>query len=282
MIVNVNGQLVPIEQATVSVMDHGFLYGVGLFETMRAYQGQIFLWEEHYRRLRSGLTELRIDLSSWSEEQLHAAVTETIAANQLKDAYIRLSVTGGNEGVGLNGSGYGQPSLFIFVKEVLPLQLPPKPKKLQTVSFPRQTAEGSLRFKSHNYLNNTLAKLEVGNDPTVEGLFLTQDGYLCEGIVSNLFWVSKGRLFTPALSTGILGGITRQHVLALADKLGIEHQEGLFPKDELFLADEVFLTNSIQEIVPVSSIDNQEVVQVYGSITEKLHTAYRESVELSG
>ncbi|MGD8192465.1 aminodeoxychorismate lyase [Brevibacillus ginsengisoli] len=282
MIVYVHGQLVPIEQASVSVMDHGFLYGVGLFETMRVYQGNIFLWDEHYQRLSLGLAELRMDCSAWSQSQLHEVILQTVAANQLKDAYIRLSVTGGNEGVGLNGSGYNDPCLFIFAKEVPPLQIPPKPKTLQTISFPRQTGEGHMRFKSHNYLNNTLAKLEVGNDPGVEGLFLTQEGYLCEGIVSNLFWVSDGVLHTPALSTGILGGITRQHVMSLAKDLGIACKEGLYHKEELLGADEAFLTNSIQEIVPVSAIDNHQVAQVYGPITQKLHASYRQSVELSG
>lgn len=282
MIVYVNGQLVPIQQATVSVMDHGFLYGIGLFETMRAYGGQLFLWEEHYQRLSAGLAELHIDISAWGEHHLYEAIQQTLAANQLADAYIRVSVTGGNEGVGLIGSGYDRPGLYIFAKEVQPLQMPPKPKKLQTVSIPRQTSEGIMRYKSHNYLNNALAKLEVGNDPTVEGLFLTREGHLCEGIVSNLFWVSGGVLHTPALSTGVLGGITRRHVLTLASQLGITCLEGLFPKEELVLADEVFVTNSIQEIVPVSHVDNQEVKQVFGSTTQKLLAAYRKSVELSG
>lgn len=281
MIVYVNGDLVPIEQARVPVMDHGFLYGIGLFETMRVYQRNIFLWKEHAARLMAGLSELGIKLR-WNEDELREAVQRTVTANSLDDAYVRLSVTAGNEGIGLVGSGYANPSLYIFAKPVSPLLQPPKPKKLQTVSIPRQTAEGTVRLKSHNYLNNALAKLEVGDDPSVEGLFLTREGYVCEGIVSNLFWARSGSLYTPALSTGILGGITRQHVITLANKLCIPVEEGLYPMEELLRADEVFVTNSIQELVPVSYINQQEVRQVYGEITQKLHTAYRQSVELSG
>lgn len=281
MIVNSNGKLVPIEEATVSVMDHGFLYGIGLFETIRVYRGKLFLWEEHYQRLAAGLSDLRINFSAFDQSKLYDMIQQTRIANKLDDAYIRISVTAGNEGVGLVGSEYDKPSVFIFVKEVQPLTQPPRPKKLQSVSFPRQTAESLKRYKSHNYLNNALAKLEVGNDPTIEGMFLTSDGYVCEGIVSNLFWVTDGTLYTPALETGILGGITRMHVLQLAKELAIPCVEGFFGMNELLQADEVFVTNSIQEVVPVHAIDGQEIPNIYGVVTAKLHTAYRQSVELS-
>jgi 4-amino-4-deoxychorismate lyase len=281
MRVYVNGEIVPAEQAAVSVLDHGFLYGIGLFETLRVYRGRLFLWEEHYARLRTGLLALRMD-APWSAGDLADAILRTVAANELEDAYVRLSVTGGPEGVGLASHGYARPSLFIFVKTVPPIVEPPQPKRLQTVSFPRQTAEGPHRFKSHNYLNNALARLELGAQPDTEGLFLTHDGFVAEGIVSNLFWAKSGRLYTPSLATGILDGVTRRHVLALAARLGIECEEGLFRPDEIAEADEVFLTNSVQEVVPVAEIDGKPVAQPYGSLTRTMSKAYRESVELGG
>jgi 4-amino-4-deoxychorismate lyase len=281
MHVYVNGTIMPAEKASVSVLDHGFLYGIGLFETVRVYQRRLFLWDDHYARLSSGLLALRIK-APWTAEELADAILRTADANGLEDAYVRLSVTAGPEGVGLAADGYARPSLFIFAKEVPPLAEPPRPKKLQTLSVPRQTAEGHQRFKSHNYLNNALARLELGAQPDVEGLFLTRDGYVAEGIVSNLFWVTNGRLYTPSTETGILDGVTRRHVLNLARRLGIPAEEGWYRPDALVQADEVFVTNSVQEIVPVSEIDGRPVPTPYGEHTRALRRAYRESVASGG
>ncbi|MED4586632.1 aminodeoxychorismate lyase [Brevibacillus choshinensis] len=280
MHVYVNGTIYPAEQASVSVMDHGFLYGIGLFETLRVYDRRLFLWEAHYARLCSGLLALRIT-PAWTSEELVAAVLQTIDANGLSDAYVRLSVTAGPEGVGLVADGYERPSLFVFAKPVAPLADPPHPKRLQTLELPRQTAEGHQRFKSHNYLNNALAKQELSGAPSdVEGLFLTHDGYLAEGIVSNLFWLNHDRLYTPSLDTGILDGVTRQHVLLLAKRMGLPAEEGRFRLEALREADEVFVTNSVQEIVPVLEIDGHLVSSNYGKYTQELHRAYRESIAI--
>ncbi|MFY0546307.1 aminodeoxychorismate lyase [Brevibacillus sp. H7] len=279
MQVYVNGKMVPAEEAAVSVMDHGFLYGVGLFETVRVYRRRLFLWEDHYARLCSGLLALRFAVP-WSAEELADAILQTVEANDLENAYVRLSVTGGPEGVGLVTGGYPRPSLYIFAKPVPPIAEPPSPKRLITVSIPRQTSEGLRRYKSHNYLNNALARLELGQEPDAEGLFVTHDGFLAEGIVSNLFWVRSGRLYTPSLQTGILDGITRRHVLSLAAQLGIACEEGLYRQEDLYRADEVFLTNSVMEIVPAAQVDGQLVPETYGPVTRKLRTAYRQSVEL--
>ncbi|MED1795687.1 aminodeoxychorismate lyase [Brevibacillus nitrificans] len=279
MRVYVNGTVLPAEQASVSVLDHGFLYGIGLFETLRVYDRRLFLWEAHYARLCSGLLTLRI-APAWTSEELAEAVMLTVDANGLRDAYVRLSVTAGPEGVGLVADGYSRPSLFIFAKPVAPLADPPLPKRLQTLSLARQTAEGHQRFKSHNYLNNALAKLEVGARMDVEGLFLTHDGYLAEGIVSNLFWIKDGCLFTPSLETGILDGVTRQHVLSLAKRMAMSVEEGKYRPEVLREAEEVFVTNSVQEIVPVQEIDDHLVISTYGVYTRQLHLAYRESVAI--
>jgi 4-amino-4-deoxychorismate lyase len=277
MHVYVNGTIRPAEEAVVSVLDHGFLYGIGLFETLRVYDRQLFLWPAHYARLCSGLLALRIT-SPGTAEELAQAILQTLDANELSDAYVRLSVTAGAEGVGLVAEGYERPSLFVFVKPVALLADPPVPKKLQTLSLARQTAEGHQRFKSHNYLNNALARQEVGAVLDVEGLFLTHDGYVAEGIVSNLFWIKEDKLYTPSLDTGILDGVTRQHVLTLAQQLGIPVRQGKYRPEKLMEADEVFVTNSVQEIVPVSEIDGQAVTFGFGDLTRKLHRAYRQSV----
>lgn len=272
-----NGTICPAHEASVSILDHGFLYGIGLFETLRVYDGKLFLWDDHFARLSSGLLALQIKLV-WSKEELADAIRQTVEANGLRDAYVRLSVTAGPEGVGLVAGGYERPSLFVFAKPVAELEVPPKPKRLQTLALPRQTAEGHQRFKSHNYLNNALARQELGARTDTEGLFLTHDGFLAEGIVSNLFWVRDGHLFTPSLDTGILDGVTRRHVLRLAEQLAIPTAEGRYRLEDLLAADEVFTTNSVQEIVPVLEVDGTFVPAVYGKYTNELHLAYRQSV----
>ncbi|NGQ96405.1 aminodeoxychorismate lyase [Brevibacillus sp. SYP-B805] len=279
MLIYANGQLVAAEKATVSVMDHGFLYGVGLFETVRVYNRRLFLWREHYARLAAGLSALRIQ-HPWTEEGLAEAILQTVAANGLDDAYVRLSVTGGAEGIGLTGGPYAHPSLFIFVKQVAPLAEPPVPKRLQPVSIPRQTPEGLRRHKTHSFLNNALAKQETGSDPGVEGLFLTHDGHVCEGIVSNVFWVKDGRLFTPSADTGMLEGVTRGFVLSLAKEMGLPVEEGRYPLVDLLGAEEAFVTNAIQEIVPVAAVGDTTLPQAYGAWTKALRQAYRRAVVL--
>jgi len=244
---------------------------------MRVYDRRLFLWDAHFARLCSGLLALCIK-PAWTSGELAEAVMQTVDANGLRDAYVRLSITAGSEGVGLVADGYERPSLFVFAKPVAPLADPPRPKRLQTVSLPRQTAEGHRRFKSHNYLNNALAKQEVGARLDVEGLFLTHDGYLAEGIVSNLFWLKDDCLYTPSLDTGILDGVTRQHVLALARRIGLSITEGRFRPEALREADEVFVTNSVQEIGPVQDIDGHPIRSAYGEHTQELHRVYRRSV----
>ncbi|ATF10710.1 aminodeoxychorismate lyase [Brevibacillus sp. HB1.1] len=280
MHVYVNGTICPAHEATVSVLDHGFLYGIGLFETLRVYDRKLFLWDAHYARLCSGLFALQIQ-PAWTKEELAETILMTIDANELRDAYVRLSITAGAEGVGLVAGEYERPSLFVFAKPVAPLAVPPPPKRLQTLALARQTAEGHQRFKSHNYLNNALARQELGARPDVEGLFLTHDGFVAEGIVSNVFWVKNGQLFTPSIDTGILDGVTRRHVLTLAQQLSMPVEEGRYRLEDLLNADEVFTTNSVQEIVPITEIDGHCVPSTYGAYSRELHRAYRQSVATS-
>lgn len=279
MYIYINGEIVSEENAFVSVLDHGFLYGVGLFETVRVYDGKLFLWKEHVARLMAGLSALHIK-HEWTSDFLAQAILQTVRVNEQQDAYVRLNVTGGAEGVGLIAGSYTQPSLLIFVKPVAPIPEQPSAKLLKTVSLPRQTPEGMQRFKSHNFLNNVLAKQEAGSDLQVEGLLLTREGYVAEGVVSNVFWVRDHCLFTPSAAAGILEGVTRGFVLTLAQRLGIPWKEGLYPLEQLYSADEVFVTNSIQEIVPIAQIDEQRLPTAYGTVTKRLREAYRHAVAL--
>ncbi|RFB28376.1 aminodeoxychorismate lyase [Brevibacillus sp. VP] len=280
MWVFVNDNIVPVEQAVVSAMDHGFLYGIGLFESVRIYQGKPCFWDEHMLRLEQGMTALCIR-HKWDRSEIYRAVQATLKKNKLEDAYVRISITGGEEGVGLHSGVYEQPSLYIFVKSVTQIAQPPIAKRLKVISFPRQTQEGNQRFKSHNYLNCALGKQEIGKAADIEGLFLTKEGHICEGVVSNVFWVKDNKVYTPSVDTNLLAGITRDAVITIAHAGGLNVEEGLYPLEDLLTADEVFVTNSIQELVPVSIVENIEIPYVYGKVTRKLHEAYRRLVELS-
>ncbi|MFC9712580.1 aminotransferase class IV [Paenibacillus sp. NPDC056933] len=283
----INGALVNMAAAVVPVTDHGFLYGLGLFETFRTYHGVPFLLERHLERMASGCRELGIPFTTTAAE-VTDWIKNLLLANGLQDAYVRYTVSAGEAPLGLPSGDYGKPNHIVLAKP-LPEPSPSlyeNGKMLQHLSTPRNTPEGEVRFKSLHYMNSILAKRELNGygQPvqSAEGLQLTRDGYIAEGIVSNVFWVGKGVLYTPALATGILPGITRAVVLELAAQQGMPCQEGLFPWEELLQADEIFLTGSVAELVPVTilrDLDGTETVISSGHIgpvTEALLGMYRQ------
>lgn len=290
MIIYMNGQFLSEEQATVSVYDHGFMYGMGLFETMRTYNGVPFLWERHLARLRADCQQLSIAFNFDSEELLRI-VRKLLSLNGLTDAYLRLSVSAGVGAIGLPGGPYEKPSLILYVKELPeePPSLEASSRQLQQLKLRRNTPESGRRMKSFHYMNNILAKRELIQYPwasRAEGLFLDAGGYLAEGMVTNLFFVHKGAVYTPHLDTGILPGITRQFILDLATGLGWRIEEGYYTWEQLRQADEIFLTNSVQGIVPVmclwdtdgmrTSIGNERPGVMTHELYEKYQAAIRE------
>lgn len=276
MFVYMNGEVMSKEEAVISPFDHGFLYGMGLFETFRVYNGHPFLLDDHIERLNKGLHVLNINLQ-FSREQIVNALQLLLEKNRLQDAYIRLNVSAGMGEIGLQTEPYENPSMIIFSKKLPPMK--EVEKKARILNLTRNTPEGHERLKSHHYLNNVLAKREIGNSQDCEGIFLTAEGYLAEGVVSNLFWIKDEILYTPAIETGILNGITRQFVIALARKNGIEAHEGLYPLSTLLEADEVFVTNSIQEIVPITEIDGFIKPGKTGEMMNQLKKQYRRFTE---
>lgn len=205
MFIYLNGDLVRKEDAVISPFDHGFLYGMGLFETIRVYNGHPFLLDDHLQRLNNSLEVLNIK-TRYTRDEILEILHPLLKINELTDAYVRLNVSAGIGEIGLQTEPYVHPNLIIFAKP-----LPPakglQEKKSVILQLKRNTPEGFERLKSHHYLNNILAKREIGDHPECEGIFLTEDGYLAEGIVSNLFWIKDQKLYTPALETGILDGI---------------------------------------------------------------------------
>lgn len=279
MFVYMNGQFEKKDEITISPFDHGFLYGLGVFETFRIYNGHPFLLDDHLERLNASVDVLNIE-AEFTREKTVKILDGLLAKNNFLDAYIRFNVSAGNGEIGLQTDRYQKPNVIVFAKS-----LPPagdmSEKKASLLDLRRNTPEGSERLKSHHYLNNVLAKREAGPAMDTEGIFLTSEGFLAEGIVSNIFWYSEGILYTPAVETGILNGITRRFVIALARNAGIEVREGFYKKEEAEAADEIFLTNSIQEIVPVTDFSGKSFPGKSGELANILfgkYEAYRETL----
>lgn len=273
MFIHIDGRLVRKNEAVISPFDHGYLYGVGLFETLRVYRGHPFLLTDHIERLRTGLRLIGIE-HDWSLEDWKTAIAELLDANGYDSAYIRMNVSAGQAELGLTAEIYKQPTTIIFSKPLSADEQFPE-KEGVVLRTKRNTPEASFRLKSHHFLNNVLAKREIGNAPHREGIFLNEQGYVAEGIVSSLFWVKDGVVYTPSLKTGILNGVTRQFVCCLLKRKGIEVQEGFFPVEHLYAAEEAFMTNSIQEIVPFSAIDRRNFLGNKGKITQMLKDEYQ-------
>ncbi|BDG45510.1 aminodeoxychorismate lyase [Parageobacillus sp. KH3-4] len=273
MYVYVNGEVVHKDEARISPFDHGFLYGLGVFETFRTYDGHPFLLDDHLERLNHSLREMNI-AKSFTRCEVMEILHRLLEANRLKNAYVRLNVSAGVGDIGLQTSEYDQPTVIMYMKPLLAPSFS-KGKIGIVLKTRRNTPEGKERLKSHHYLNNIIGKREVGSRTDVEGIFLNEQGYVAEGIVSNIFWVKNGTVYTPAIHVGILNGVTRQFVIALLNALKIECQEGFYTLDHLRQADEIFVTNSIQEIVPIYQMDGRAYQGANGPVTSLLQKHYK-------
>lgn len=274
MFIYMNGEIIRKDEAVISPFDHGYLYGMGLFETFRVYDGHPFLLDDHLERLNISLKVLNMKVS-YSREEILEALRQLLAINNLTDAYIRLNVSAGVGEIGLQPDPYLQPNLIIFAMP-LPPSMNRQEKSAVILNLNRNTPEGLERLKSHHYLNNILAKREIAGMPDCEGVFLTKEKYLAEGIVSNLFWVKGKVLYTPAIETGILNGITRQFIMKLAHGNEVTVEEGFYRVEEAKRADEIFITNSIQEIVPISFFDGCRMPGMNGNFVKDLQKQYKE------
>lgn len=274
MYIYLNGEYVKQEEARISPFDHGYLYGLGVFETFRTYDGHPFLLDDHLARLKDALKELQIDYSP-TRDDINSILDILLKKNGLDDAYIRFNVSAGIGEVGLQIEAYKNPTLIVFMKP-LPKLVEGIEKEAIILEQRRNSPEGATRLKSHHYLNNVIGKREVGGNPNVEGIFLTKEGYLAEGVTSNLFWVKDDILFTPSVETGILDGVTRRFIMELANKHGIQHKIGYYLPQEIETCDEAFITNSVQEIVPLSKINDISLPGNKGIVTLKLQKIYAE------
>ncbi|RNA66016.1 aminodeoxychorismate lyase [Alteribacter keqinensis] len=272
MLMYLNGQIIREEEAVISPFDHGFMYGLGLFETFRTYNGHPFLLDDHFDRLHRGLDQMRIENARYDRQETARIIASLLDANNMDDAYFRWNVSAGNAPVGLRTSPYKNPNTMVFVKGLPENGV--REKKLHVLKQKRNTPEGPERLKSHHYLNSILGKYEMSPDQKGEGLFLTGRGHVAEGVVSNVFWRKGMNVYTPDPDCGILNGVTRQFVIRLARSKGFKVHEGHYMLNALLEADEAVITNSIQEIVAVSSVGEQMFPGVRGELYEALTSLY--------
>jgi branched-chain amino acid aminotransferase len=285
MKIYLNDQLVDGDEAKVSVFDHGLLYGDGIFEGIRLYDGCVFKLEEHLERLEYSAKAIMLDMP-WTRQQISDAVCETCRANGLKNGYIRLVVTRGVGSLGLSIKNCDKPQLIIIADTI---QLYPQEfydNGLPIITVPtRRNNPASLppTVKSLNYLNNILAKIEAQHLGYQEAIMLNDQGYVAECTGDNVFLIHKGVLITPAASAGALRGITRDTVLEIADELDIPWREANITRYDIWVADELFLTGTAAEIVPIVEVDARKIGDGKpGKLTAKFLEAFRRRVCLEG
>jgi len=281
MLVYLDGHFVPRDQALVSVFDHGFLYGDGIYETMRAYDGHLFLLNKHLARLKRSAKAISLKLPV-PIEKIAEALNESLIVNKLMNAYVRLHISRGPGEIGLDPALCTWPTIVIAVKPFhdYPQEYYERGIKVAIVKT-RRNHPSALppSVKGTNFLNNILAKIESIKAGATEGIMLNWEGYVAEGTISNIFLVKKGVLLTPHVKTGILEGVTRDLVLRLAKKKRVPVKEQLITPKMLFAANECFITNTTMEIMPVATIDKKHIATSGpGPVTQLLHEAYRKEV----
>jgi len=261
MWIYLNDGFVKKEDARVSVFDHGFLYGDGVYETLRAYGGRIFMLAQHLARLQRSARLIGLELPI-SEKDWPPLLGEAIQRNRLDDGYLRITVSRGEGEIGLDPALCRRPTVVILAMPFKPYpgHLFQEGVHLAIVPVRRNlVAALSPQIKSLNFLNNILAKREAAKAGAFDGLMLNAEGHLTECTASNLFFVQAGRLCTPSVDCGILDGITREVVMRLAREQSLPVEEGRYSADRLRQAEECFLTNTTMEIMPVRELDGKPI-----------------------
>jgi len=281
MKIYIDGDFYAKEDAKISVYDHGLLYGDGVFEGIRIYNGSIFRLKEHIKRLYLSAGAILLDIGMTPDE-MATAVQQTVLANEKQDGYIRLVVTRGVGNLGLNPFTCKKASVIIIVDDI---QLYPEEHYENGISIitssVRRIPPDSLdpRIKSLNYLNNILAKTEAIQAGCLEALMLNQQGYVAECTGDNIFYIKDGTLYTPASSQGALQGITRAVVIEAAEKTGIVFQEAATTTYDIYTADECFLTGTAAEMIPVVTVDGRTIGSgTPGNLTQTLKQAFFKSI----
>jgi len=281
--VNVNGRMVDREHAVISVFDHGFLYGEGVYETLRTYNGEPFLFDRHMRRLRASASMLSLDVPL-TDQEIDRRFRDTMRAAELgsggREAYLRILVTRGVGELTYDPAACAEPSIVIIVKEHV---APPAEAFEQGITVALvgivRNHPGSVNpiIKSNNLLNNALAAQEAVKRGAFEGVMRNYRGELAECTTSNIFIVKDGAALTPPLDAGLLAGLTREFVFEVGQQCGVTVREQVLRDADLFGADEAFLTSTTRELVPIVRVDDRTIGSGRpGPVTAKLLQAFRE------
>jgi branched-chain amino acid aminotransferase len=280
-----DGKMVDKEDAKISVFDHGLLYGDGVFEGIRAYNGRVFKLKEHIDRLYEGAHAMRLQIPK-TKAEMTQIVCDTCKINNLYDCYIRLVVTRGVGDLGLDPRSCKNPSIFCISDKIVlyPDEYYKNGLTLATVPTRRNINEAcNVRVKSLNYLNNIYAKMESALLNVPEIIFLNNDGYVAEASADNVFYAKNGVLYTPPLYACNLGGITRMTVMEVAASLNIEVRETLFTRYDMYNADECFVTGTAAELVPASVYDGRIIgTGKPGPIYKSILVGFRELTKTDG
>ena len=280
-----DGQLVDKADAKISVFDHGLLYGDCIFEGIRFYNGRVFRIVEHIERLFLSARAILLKMP-WTEQDVCEIVRDTIRANGLTDGYVRLVVTRGSGGLGLNPYLCEKPSMFCIAASIqlYPEECYEKGLELITCSTRRPShATLSPQVKSLNYLNNVMAKVECIKAGVMEGLMLNEAGTVAECTGDTVFIVKKGVIITPKISDGALDGITRSVIFDLCEKLDINIIEDTITRYDVYTSDECFLTGTAAEVIPVVKVDERVIGDgIPGEVFKELLAAFREEATSTG
>ena len=285
MKVYIDGQFVDAEDAKISVFDHGLLYGDGIFEGIRLYQGCVFRLDEHLERLEFSAKAILLNMP-WSRQELSDIVCESCRLNGLVDGYIRLVVTRGKGNLGLSPKSCVVPTLVVIADRLslYPPEYYEEGLKIITVPTRRvNSAALSPGVKSLNYLNNIMAKMEADQLGYIEALMLNDQGYIAECTGDNVFIVRKGILFTPPFYAGALKGVTREVVLEIAGSLGVPVVQENLTRYDIWVADECFLSGTAAEVIPVVEVDSRSIgAGKPGEMTAQFLAEFRSRVAKEG
>jgi len=281
-----NGRFVAPDEARVSVFDHGFLYGDGVFEGIRAYDGRVFRLEEHVERLFRSARAIMLELP-YTPEQVSEIVLETCRRNEIRSGYIRVVCSRGAGDLGIDPKNCHEAPTVVVIADALTMYPRAMYENGMAVitTATRRNSPAALDpgIKSLNYLNNILAKIEVNRAGVGEGLMLNEEGYVAEATGDNIFLVQRGMLVTPPPYVGILEGITRSSVIEIAHQLGIPFAERVFTVLSVYSADECFLTGTGAEVVPVVRVDDRPIGGGKpGPMTKQIMAAFHELVRREG
>lgn len=284
-LIYINGQFVTKENAVISVYDHGFLYGDGVFEGIRVYEGNVYKLKEHVKRLFESAHSIMLTIPH-SQEELQQIIVDTIVKNKLSSAYIRVVVSRGKGDLGLDPRNCSEPTVIVIVEplSIYSEELYEKGLKLASIVHRRSSPDVlNPQIKSLNYLNNILVKIASVQADADEALILNNQGYVTEGSADNIFIIKNGKIKTPPVYLGALEGITRNAIIDIAREEKLVIEEVPFSLHDVYIADEVFLTGTAAEVIPVVTVDDRQIGNGKpGEITKRLLKEYRKQTLVDG